>query len=82
MLKTKKVNSLITDLVPIGDDITIDKVGNSKVVWVKIDIKTVKFKTKSKNLAKPFLAKSQSFAQSSGSGFVTPKARLAFIKLR
>ena len=32
MLKTKKVNSLITDLVPIGDDITIDKVGNSKVV--------------------------------------------------
>ena len=77
MLKATWVNLLVIDLVSIGKNNTIDKVGNSNIVGVKVGAKMAKSKSKSKgkNLVKFFLAKSQSFVQSSELSFITLKAR-------
>ena len=79
--QNQKSEFINNNFVHIYEDSTIDKVGgNIKVVRVKIEVKIAKFK--SKNLIKPFLAKSQLFAKSFRSDFLIPKARLAFTKLK
>lgn len=69
-----------TNLVLVGYNNIIDKFGNSTVIGGKFGAKMTK--SKSKNKIKPFLAKSKLYTQSSGSGYFTTKARLAFKKLR
>lgn len=49
---------LETDLVFISKDNTINKVGNSKAIRVKVGAKIAKSKSESKNLVKLFLTKS------------------------
>ena len=71
ILRTIGVDSLTANPVLHNENTIVDKVGNSKVNRAKVGIKTVK--SKSKNLVKPFLAKSQPFTQSSRSDFVTLK---------
>lgn len=53
-----RVDISVIDLVSISKHITIDKVGNNKIVRVKVGTKTIKSKRKSKNknLVKSFLA--------------------------
>lgn len=56
ILKIIKIDLSIIALVSIGENSTPNKFdGNSKVIWIKVDIRTIK--SKSKNLVKPFLAK-------------------------
>ena len=84
MLKTTGVDFSVANSVFVNEDSTIEKVSNSKIKRAKIGTKIVKFKNKSKSktLIKFFLTKFQSFVQSSGSDFLSPKIRLAFTKLR
>ena len=84
MLKTTSVDFLVANLVFVNKDSTIKKVSKSDIKRAKIGIKIAKSKTKnkSKTLVKSFLTKFQSFVQSSGSDFFSPKTRLAFIKPR
>ena len=81
---TIDVNLSATDLV-VGKSNTIDKVDDNKVDGVKLDAKTAKSKSqdknKDKNLVISFLAKSQPLVQGSESGFLTPRARQAFIEI-
>ena len=80
MLKTRRVDLSITDLIFDDEANTINEVsGNYKVVEAKVRIKTAKFK--SNNSVKSFLAKFQLFAKSSESDFLTSKTRLAITKL-
>ena len=71
-------------MIPIDENNTINKDSKNKVIGTKVGAKTAMFKSisKSENLVQPFLAKSQLFRQSFGSGFVTPKSRLYFSELR
>ena len=56
MLRTIKVDPLVANLILVDKDSTIDMVGDSKVDGLIIVAKMAK--SKSKNLVKPFLAKS------------------------
>ena len=58
MLKIKRVDLLVTNLVYNSKDNTVDKVGNSKLIRIKVGVKITKFKNKNKNknVLKPFLA--------------------------
>ena len=72
---------LVSDLVHIIEKNTIDEVdGNNKVVKVRINAKTDKFK--SKNSVKPLLAKSQLFVRSFKLGFLILGARLTLTELK
>lgn len=63
LLKTRRVDFLVTDPVSINKDDTNDKFGSRKIVRAKVDTKTTKCKNKNKNknLIKFFLANFQSF---------------------
>lgn len=75
MLKTIKVELLVKDLVSVDKNNTVDKVGsNSKISGVKSMAKKDLKSAKLKNL----IVMEPNF----GVGFLTPKARLAFTKLR
>lgn len=84
MLSFKEVDLLETDPVPIRKNSIVDEIYNSKVIKTKncITMTISKRNNKSKNLVKPFFAKSQLFAWIFRSSFFTPEARLASTKLR
>ena len=58
MLGTTGVDPLATDQIPISENSTSNRVGDSEVNRAKVDTKTAKSKSqdKSKNLVKSFLA--------------------------
>ena len=64
MLSIKKVDLLETDPISIRKNSIVDEIYNSKVIKTKnsITMAISKRNNKSKNLVKPFFAKSQSFA--------------------
>ena len=71
----------IKNPIPICEDNIVDKIGeNSEDGGVKIGVKTAK--SINKNLLKLFLANFKSFTTNYGSGFLTPKFRLAFANLK
>ena len=81
MLNTIVINFLVIDPVPITEDSIVDKIGgNNKVIKTKIGV--VMARCESQNLVEPFLTKFQSFTKSSKLGFLIPKTRLVFTKLR
>ena len=86
ILTAIETNPSATDPILIDEDSTIDRIGNSEANGAKVGIKTAKSQSQDKskgiNLTKTFLAKSQAFIQSSGSGFLISGAGQAFIKLR
>lgn len=69
-----------TNLVSIGKNCTVDKIGNSKINKVKVYAKMTK--SKGKNMVNPFFLKSQLSTQNLESNFFTSKTRQSFIKLR
>ena len=75
---------LVTNLILVNEDCTINGVGNNKVDGAKVDVKTTKSKNQniSKNLVKSFLIKSQDFPQDSKSDFYTSGTRQTFTELR
>lgn len=75
MLKITYVYFLTANLVSVGKNNAINKNCNSKIIRVRYG--AIIAKSQSGNLVK-----SQLSAQSSRAGFFTPKARLAFNKLR
>ena len=80
MLRIIGVDSLVSDLISINGDSTIDGIGgNNKVVGEKVRVRTAR--SKSKNLVNPFFNKSKSFVKNSNRGFFIFRARLAFAKL-
>ena len=88
MLKTIGVNLSITNKINIDKNNTVNKIDDNGIVETKLGSKMAKSKSnkttksKGKNLVKSCLAKFQSSAQSSRLCFLTPEAKLAFIKLR
>ena len=79
MLRTIRLDLSTRNLVLIGEDSTVSEVGDSKVNRAKVGATITK--SKSKNLVKSILSKSQSSIQSFRSGFHILKARQAFIKI-
>ena len=54
MLRTIGVDPLVTNLILVDEDSTINKIGNSKVIEVKVGTKVAKSESKNKNLVKLF----------------------------
>ena len=69
MLKIIGVDHSLTDPISVNEVSIVNKIADSKVFRGKVGTKTAKSKSKSKNLVKPLLAKSQSFAQNFRSDF-------------
>ena len=84
MLRTIRVDPIITNLIAVDEDSIMDEICNSKVDKTKIGIKTAKSKSqnksKDKNSVKFFLTKSPSFG--SKTGFLILKARKVFTEFR
>ena len=81
MLNTIVMNFLVIDSVPIAENSIVDKIGdNNKVIKVKIGVEMTR--CESQNLVESFLTKFQSFTKSFKLGFLIPKTRLVFNKLR
>ena len=67
-------------MISVGEKSIINEFSsNSEVVGAEIKVKTAK--SRSKNLVKPFSAKSKSIANNSGSGFLTFEVKLGYNKL-
>ena len=78
---TTGINLRTADSIAVGEDITIDEIGNSKIDRTNLGAKMAKFKNQDKSKGKN-LAKSKSFAQSPESGFLSSKAKQTFTELR
>lgn len=82
MLRTTRVDLSVMDLGLVGGGRTIDEVCNGEILGARVDTGMASLKSKTKISIKYFVAKFQSFAQSSESDFLSLRAGLAFIKLR
>lgn len=86
ILQTIGIDLSALNLKSADDNNTIDKIDNNEIVKAKISAKMAKSKShdksKGKNLVNSFLIKSQASIPGSKLGFLTRKARKAFIKLK
>ena len=80
-MKATGADLTATDQIASGKESIIDRVGKSKVGKAKVGAKTAKSKSQDKSKGKN-LAKFKALTQNSKSGFLTPRARQTFTKLR